>query len=591
MPKLKPVVTVDQEWDRDTGRFLCAAWYTKGKLTGTNSLSTFCKAMADLPPDVAIRGHNVASADVRKWVEWGIPLPEHFTVEDSLIAARFLHPLYPEKKLDFLAKLEGYVYGDVHGEGNVETNLSGCGKSAYTTHKLYELYKAQAAKRGQLNHLTVYNKIAQAFSALEVAGLKVDVTKLGAASDAANNRLMELVPLLPDPHVITNDGILRSWLATLYSPEQLELLPRSHKSGEAQIGKEYLKLLKPPMPELEPIIEAREIHRAKTVFIDNVLEKVSEYGFIFPSYKLLVAKTQRRSSTPNIQNWPDEYRRNVISRFKDGKIVTLDFASLEARCFAWQAQCDDFLHAMMAGGYVAVASQCLGITIKDKKDPRYKQVKSTVLAVTYNMSPGLFAFREFVASGGTVRMSVSDAQKQYDMLFDRYPEIHAEMERRKAHAWSTGHTMSSVGVPLQVPLLPDDLMPANDPQWVKHYRKKVENWAINWPTQQLASYITGCALWDVQDRLAQEHGGWGRYMELLYENTQRKRAIHKMITPINEVHDALGCDVPADMVGEALEMVDSAMCEGVTLQTICPQFNVSILGTESKVGPSWDEGD
>ncbi len=586
-----PCVTVDAENDIETGRFLCGSWYDGKSLIGTHDLSTYADAWQSLPSDVVLRGHNI-SWDIRKALSWDVSLPQNFTIEDSLIGARFLFPLYPEKKLDFLAKLDGYVYRDVHGEGSPESNLDGCGKSAYTTHQLCDTYNRIAKERGQLIHLQTYYKIAQAFIALEVAGLKVDTALLQEEQSDATQRLIELSGLVPDAAMDTNDGVLRQWLALHYTPEQLKILPVSRKSGKTAISKKHLGLLQPQRPEFEPIIEYRELHRYKTVFLDNVLKAVSPRGFIFPSYKLLVARTQRRSSTPNIQNWPDKARRNVISRFLDGQIVTRDFANLEARIFAWQAGCDDFLNALIEGGYIAVASQCLGITIKDKSDPRYKQVKSTVLAVTYNMGTGLFAYREFLNSGGKKRMTKDEAQAHYDVLFNRYPEIHTEMERRKSHAWKHGCTLSNVGVPLQLPIIPDDLLPDN-PQWVENYRKKVENWSINWPTQSMAAYITGCALWDLQNHLADVHGGWGSYLSDLHETTQvpnTKRGYNEIapVVPINEVHDALGVDSTAATVEYASEVMDYYMCAGKTLLTLAPQFDINILATEAKVASRWD---
>ena len=589
MPR-KSVITVDAENNRETGEFTCGSWYDGKKLRGTHDLTTYAREVGKFPPNTTLRGHNV-NYDIKKMLEWGVPLPKDLSTEDSLIGVRFLEPFLPEKKLDQVAKLEGYVYRDVHGESDPNSNLRGCGGSSFTTHNLCDIYNNRAAERGQGDHLHLYQRINRAFLGVEVSGLKTNVRRLRQTSKELESRLAELHRSIDDDRMVTNDHVFRKWLTDNWPAEQIKLLPKSYNTKEAGIGKEYLKLLNPQTQELLDITEARELSRFKKVFIDNVIQATNSVGFIFPSYKLLVARTQRRSSEPNIQNWPDKARRNVVSRFQGGKIVTLDFSNLEARIFAWQAGCKDFLNALVRGGYVAVASECLGITIKDKKDPRYKQVKSTVLAVTYNMSPGLFAFREFVASGGKKRMSKAEAQEHYDVLFNRYPEIYDEMEKRKKHAWKYGRLIEGglIGMDTPLPIIPDDLLP-DDEDWVRRYRKKVENWATNHPTQRFAGWVTGLALADLQDFLADSFGGWGPYLEALWESSHSKVINDGLYyIPINEIHDAIGSDARKDSVKEAEETMHYFMTAGESLKKVAPKFDTSILGTEAKIGDSWDE--
>jgi len=239
----------------------------------------------------------------------------------------------------------------------------------------------------------------------------------------------------------------------------------------------------------------------------------------------------------------------------------------------------------MQGGYIKVAEECLGIKIESKKDPRYKATKSTVLAVTYNMTPGLHAWRETVKSGGKVRMSKVEAQRQYDVLFRRWPELADEMQRRRDYGWANGHVSSSVGVDIPLPIVPDDLGAIL--QVGAQYRKKIENFTINWPTQQFAGYVTGCALIDIMRHVTSESGGWGSYLEKVWDSTQGLVAKSTPDTiPMIEVHDAL--DVDTRDPDKAHAMMHYFMTKGLTLKTLVPDFPVEILDTEMNQGRYWD---
>lgn len=603
-------ITFDLEWAYgnrpDAGAFRCASWYDGKELVGTHDIHTFAQHMTEWGrKPVTFTGHNIP-ADLKKCVEWGIPLPKDFSIRDSLIGIRFVDPLLPLKGLKKVGPMEGYVYPDLSEIEDPATLLDYCGKDTYTCHNLADRYEERARHSNSLHALEMYYNLAQAFMVVELAGLKMDVPQLRRESEELAQKLAMLTKRIPDPEMITNDNLFRDWLESQYPPEQIALLPTSRKSKKAQVGKKYLRLLRPQTETLAALGEAKDADYYKTLFVDGPLKAVNEAGFYFPSYKLLVARTQRRSSEPNIQNWPNKEvckechtncikhgqfnaRRAVVSRFPGGRIVSLDYCNLEARIFAWQAGCADFLNALREGGYIRVAEQCLGIKIESKKDPRYKQVKSTVLAVTYNMKPSLFAFREYVeAKGDAPRMTTKEAERHYAVLFNRYPELYDEMERRREHAWRTHTAFSSVGAPVALPIIPDDLLP-NDPKWIENYRKKVENWAINYPTQSCAGYVTGCALYDLVCVLVEEMGGWGPLMAAIHATTQRKAPQTKLpFCPIIEVHDSLVSDAKQKEVKRCEEIMHHVMVAGKSLRKVCPDFDFSLLDTESKVAERWD---
>lgn len=824
-------IVVDAEWrykDTETkDEFRCASWKYAGK--GKQLYGTFTvDALYDLiikhrKDNVTFIGHNVYT-DLMQCLKWGIPLPDQFTIRDSLLAMRFADPLLPTKELKKIGRMHGFVYKDLHDVEDPDVLLDYCGKDVVTSEKLVTIYEEMARAKGTYQQLKVYYDMQRAFMALEVAGLHID--RKGLLSDQREyvRKLTPLLKKIENPELLTNDRLLREWLHERYTVDELSVLPTSRKSKEQSISKDHLDLL-PQTSELRTIAEARALSKFKTLYIDAPLKHANAHDFIFPSYMLLVAKTQRRSSRPNIQNWPTKpvnARKRIMSRYKDGYIVTHDYCvapdskiltedlrwidaqhirkgdaligfdealgrstkfnpttvtkvktlqrpcvritmsnnqtlvcsidhkwpvkegrrnrewreagslrpgdsiawlcnvwkpggthdhaylagfmdgegyasksalgfsqnpgkvldhvvstiermgfkltqapsrnmmkckapriiggtseelrflgqvrpirlidtyvnksiygrriwgkktstvivekiedigvqdvisittttgtlvvdgflshncNLEARIFAWQANCPSFLQALIEGGYIKVAEECLGIKIESKSDPRYVDTKSTVLAVTYNMTPGLYAWRQYIQSGGKVRMTRKQAEEKYAILFNRWPELYEDMERRKKHAWDTATVLSDVGVPLPLPVIPDDLLFVAD----KNYYKKIENFSINWRTQQFAGYVTGCALIDIMRNVV--GSSWGSYLSDVYDTTQGAEEGPSII-PMVEIHDALDCDTTKPE--EAHELFHYYMTRGETLKTIAPNFPVEILDTEYSKGRYWD---
>lgn len=513
-----------------------------------------------------------------------------------MIAARLMYPLWPDKKLKTISRIYGYSYKNLAMIENPTTLLEYCGKDTVAANEILIELTNEIESHNLTPIFNMYCQFQLAFFALEIAGMKLDIPFLEKEEKKYNKALVKLLPLVPDPRMATNDTVLREWLQSHYAHKDLDKLPKSRKSQKSQISSQHLALL-PKSSEavqqtLDNIGKLRTLSKYKTLYIDRPLKFASsnEAGFLFPSYKLLVPRTHRRSTEPAIQNWPGESRQAIISRFVDGCIISADFKNLEARLFAWQAGCQKLLQDLIEGGYVKVASSCLGITIKDKKDPRYRQVKSTVLAVTYNMSPGLFAWREYVESGGKKRITKKEAEQAYELFFNTYPEIYSDIHTRKEYGWKEGAAYSSVDAPIPLAIITPSLLP-DDAKWTAVYRKKVENAAVNFPTQQLASYVTGCALLDLQEILVAECGGWGNYLQELTHTIQFGHSYQGKGKlngfPIIECHDELVNDVRGSFSQPYSELLRTTMTQGKSLLKLCPTLDTSILDVEIDVHSHW----
>lgn len=566
------------------GAFRCATWMDGKELLGTQSFCRFRTIMADLPAETEFVGHNLAGAEFEAFNRWEMPLPAKFSINDTLLASRLLEPTAAAHDLKFLSKERGYYYSEEWDNPDEAICLEYCSKDTFVSKVLMDEY-ASMLTPDTARLLGFTNQLSRAFFSMECAGVKVDMPRLHRLEKEYSTRLGDLlaggVPLKP----ITDDREMRAILLKRYTPELLIKKLGRTQDGSIQVNAKLMEKLPKLTVSLKNLIEARKLNDHRTLYIKRPLEMANAQGFIFPKYKILVAKTHRRSTKPAIQNWPTEAREVIVSRFPGGKIVAGDFKNLEARLFAWQCGSKSFLEALVEGGYIGIAGKCFGWKIKDKADPKYKQLKATVLALMYNMGPWLYSYN---MTNDGVPKTVEDAERDFETFFNRFPEIYDELESRKDYAWKHGKVKCSVpGVTLPVTLLPEYVFDTE--QSYKKYCKKVDNYACNWPTQNLASYVTGAALVEIQASIS--GGLYGGYCSMLHRMTT-PRGISKSYAgffPIAEVHDELVFDSTAGAAAACQELAGGLMVDNTTLHSLVPNFDCP-LDTSFSVGDYWGKG-
>ena len=566
------------------GSFRCATWMSGKKLFGTKSFDKFKGIIESLPEKTEFIGHNLTGAEFDAFNRWGIPLPDRFSINDTMLASRLLEPQTAAHDLKFLAKERGYYYSEEWANPDEDVCLEYCSKDTFMSRVLADEY-ADTLTPETARVLSFTNKLSRAFFAVECAGLKLDVQQLRNLEVSYGARLGDLLARGVPPKPITDDREMRAILMKRYTKDLLIKKLGKTEDGQVQVSAKLLERLPKLTVALKDLIEARRLNDYRTLYIKRPLEMATPEGFIFPKYKILVAKTHRRSTKPAIQNWPEEARKVIVSRFEGGKIVAGDYKNLEARLFAWQCGCKSFLEALVEGGYLGIADRCFGWKIADKRDPKYKQLKSMILAVTYNVSPWLYAHN---MTNDGVPKTMDDAERDFGMFFDMFPEIYDELESRKDYVWKHGKTKCSVpGVTLPVTILPDYVF--QDERDYRRYCKRLENFACNWPTQNLASYVTGAALVEIQAAISGEQ--YGGYCNELHRMT-KKGGISKSYAgyfPIAEVHDELVFDSTSGTAAECQELMGGFMVNNPTLHSLVPGFNCP-LDTSFTIGDCWEKG-
>lgn len=583
---------VDSEWSIDTQQYLCSSWFdeTEKVLYGTRTFAAYAKVLQD---HQHIAGHNVTS-DLRQAVKWGIKLHKDFRIIDTLLFARALHPLYPAKDLKSLARLHLFDLVDQHTVTNPQLLLEYCTHDTYATAQLLQRFKEEVVQQELISIPTMKQNFlfARSFLMLELAGMKLDSVFLRKEHVRLDKQIQKGIKLFKNPLLITNDTVLLQALQQEYPQEVLDTYLLEY-NGSYNVRAENIAMLPDKPGWLEPVMEAREAQQYQTLFVDNLLE----YGdYVNPQFSLLLTRTHRRSTSPTMQNWPKSARRAVMSRFKDGIIIEADMKNLEARLFGWQAECYQFVDDMITQGYLGVAKRTLGTAdIKNKKDPRYTQIKSTVLAVTYCMSPGLFAYREWIEAKGTKpRRKWKDVERNtYGTFFDAYPEIETEMERRKKFGRDNGYTDSWCGAYIPLPQFNEEYLYANGftEKQIERYHKKLDNFSVNRPTQSMAAYVVGCALNDLMQKLVDYYmkGDYGAYARYCWSSrNSTDRGLSDIPVVIGEVHDALVVDTPAKEKKRVEQFIHEAMVQAVSLTPLLSKPLVdNILDVEIVASQYW----
>ncbi len=299
------------------------------------------------------------------------------------------------------------------------------------------------------------------------------------------------------------------------------------------------------------------------------------------------ARTGRRSSGgendrgetvgKNMQNWPPVARRMVVSRFKGGQILSVDYSKLEVVLFAWKADDEKLFNYFYTGlGYIGVAKELFGKVV-EKDTPLYTVAKSTLLAVHYNAKAFRLAemlwYRLGVKFAKKFQAHVEKTEEIRKKYLRAFPGVRRYIKERKRELIETG----------QVVIVPGHVrhLPGYENAPTKWARKHLHNEAVNAPVQGLASYVTGAALLDVEAALCKENR-----LTLLehYDNLLHGTVDYSVL--INEVHDELVTDLHPAHAKRDMELVMSTMKAPPTLRALVPSLDFE-LKLEAKYGPTW----
>lgn len=348
----------------------------------------------------------------------------------------------------------------------------------------------------------------------------------------------------------------------LNSPKQLQVIfyeelgyPVIEKTptGQPSTAESVLQTLAEQHRLPAIILSHRSLSKLVSTYLDALPKCINpETGRVHTSYNQAVTSTGRLSSSdPNLQNIPirtEEGRliRRAFIAPPEHALLAADYSQIELRIMAHLSQDTRLLYAFAheLDIHVATASEMFAIPLQDVTHEQRRRAKAVNFGLIYGMSA--FGLAKQLGVGR------NEAEHYIARYFERYPGVHAYMERTRAQAHEQGYVETVFGRRLDLPEI-------NARNLMR--QKAAERTAINAPMQGTAADIIKKAMLNIST--------W-----------QQQHPEHD-VSMIMQVHDELVFEVHHDVIELAKTVIREKMEQAVVLSVpLCVSIGV---------GSNWDE--
>ncbi|WP_436795735.1 DNA polymerase I [Actinospongicola halichondriae] len=465
---------------------------------------------------------------------------------DTTLAAYLLDPADSNYRLaDLLQRYARLELPDDAGAPEGQLDLGGdaevpkallAARAALATHvlapKLLDALDAQGL-RGLNDDIEV--PLVRVLAKMELLGVGVDVEvltrlrdRLTAEADALRQRITD------DAGHPFNVNSTKQMREVLF--DELGLTPQKKTKTGYSTDAQTLEKMRGEHPIIEHILRYREVEKLRSTYGESLLHDVADDGRIHASFNQTVARTGRLSSeNPNLHNIPvrSEMGKEFREAFVPGEGYTLlvaDYNQIELRCIAHLAEDPGLIEAFESGTdiHTETAARVFGVEIDEVQSDQRAKAKM----VSYGLAYGMEAY----GLGQRLNIPTKEAAVILDAYFAAFPNVHAYMDRVVEEAREKGYTETLFGRRRQIPELSSSNV---------RIRQAGERQAMNAGIQGLAADIFKVALVQL-DRALEEQGLATRV--------------------ILQVHDEIICEVPADEVEIARELVDRTMHDAAELR-------------------------
>ncbi|AGH80293.1 multifunctional 5'-3' exonuclease/3'-5' polymerase/3'-5' exonuclease [Psychromonas sp. CNPT3] len=395
--------------------------------------------------------------------------------------------------------------------------------------------------------------LAIVLSDVELGGVEIDATMLGAQSVEIGKRLLEIEKeAYIEAGKEFNLSSPKQLQSILFEDLELPILKKTPK-GAPSTGEEVLVELAETYKLPKLVIEHRGLSKLKSTYTDKLPKMINaQTGRVHTSYHQAVTVTGRLSSSdPNLQNIPirSEQGRRIRQAFiapQGYKIVAADYSQIELRIMAHLSQDKGLLEAFSTGLDIhkATASEVFSVSVDEVTTNQRRSAKAINFGLIYGMSAFGLAKQ--------LKISRSDAKLYMDKYFHRYPGVLTYMQTTRDKAREQGFVETILGRRLQLPHI-------NSRNGI--LKKASERAAINAPMQGTAADIIKKAMLDV--------AAWV------------EKQAPSQVQLLMQVHDELVFCIKEDQVENYTCIIQEIMAKAVIL-------DVPLLA-EVGVGNNWDE--
>lgn len=410
---------------------------------------------------------------------------------DTTIAAYLLDPTRTTYPLSYLAGL--FKKPEIYADEMKDFASKGAAVSLFLL-SIYEDARDMLKKSGvEKLYDEVEQPLVKVLAAMEKAGIATDTKRWEEVHADMKSREEALISKIYEQ---------AGEEFNINSPKQLGHilfekmgLPAGKKTKTGySTAADVLEELAEQYPFVKNILEYRSLSKLISTYLEALPLLIrKETGRIHTTFNQTVTATGRLSSSdPNLQNIPvrTEEGKKIRSLFVPGEgydsFISSDYSQVELRVLAHMSEDEGLIRAFLNKEDIhrRTAAEVMGIPFEDVTPEQRSHAKAVNFGIIYGISDFGLA-RQL----GITRTAAADYIKAY---FERYPSIHAFMNRMIEDARKTGRAVTLYG-------RYRELADINSKNFQR--RSFAERTAMNTPIQGTAADIMKMAMIAVYDKM------------------------------------------------------------------------------------------
>ena len=410
---------------------------------------------------------------------------------DTTIAAYLLDPTRTTYPLSYLAGL--FKKPEIYADEMKDFASKGAAVSLFLL-SIYEDARDMLKKNGvEKLYDEVEQPLVKVLAAMEKAGIATDTKRWEEVHADMKSREEALISKIYEQ---------AGEEFNINSPKQLGHilfekmgLPAGKKTKTGySTAADVLEELAEQYPFVKNILEYRSLSKLISTYLEALPLLIrKETGRIHTTFNQTVTATGRLSSSdPNLQNIPvrTEEGKKIRSLFVPGEgydsFISSDYSQVELRVLAHMSEDEGLIRAFLNKEDIhrRTAAEVMGIPFEDVTPEQRSHAKAVNFGIIYGISDFGLA-RQL----GITRTAAADYIKAY---FERYPSIHAFMNRMIEAARKTGRAVTLYG-------RYRELADINSKNFQR--RSFAERTAMNTPIQGTAADIMKMAMIAVYDKM------------------------------------------------------------------------------------------
>ena len=410
---------------------------------------------------------------------------------DTTIAAYLLDPTRTTYPLSYLAGL--FKKPEIYADEMKDFASKGAAVSLFLL-SIYEDARDMLKKNGvEKLYDEVEQPLVKVLAAMEKAGIATDTKRWEEVHADMKSREEALISKIYEE---------AGEEFNINSPKQLGHilfekmgLPAGKKTKTGySTAADVLEELAEQYPFVKNILEYRSLSKLISTYLEALPLLIrKETGRIHTTFNQTVTATGRLSSSdPNLQNIPvrTEEGKKIRSLFVPGEgydsFISSDYSQVELRVLAHMSEDEGLIRAFLNKEDIhrRTAAEVMGIPFEDVTPEQRSHAKAVNFGIIYGISDFGLA-RQL----GITRTAAADYIKAY---FERYPSIHAFMNRMIEDARKTGRAVTLYG-------RYRELADINSKNFQR--RPFAERTAMNTPIQGTAADIMKMAMIAVYDKM------------------------------------------------------------------------------------------